>query len=212
MKNPKVDEFLTNAKNWQAEMSLLRSIALDCTLIEDLKWRQPCYSFKKNNIIIIGAFKEFCVIGFFKGVLLVDSEKLLISPGENSQTVKQLRFTSIENIEKLKSTIKAYIFEAIEVEKSGLKVEFKKSKNLELQKELLDIFSIDKDYEKAFKSLTPGRQRGYHIFFSGAKQSETRTKRIEKYRERILKGKGINDCICGHSKRLPACDGSHKYL
>ena len=212
MENPEVDAFLSRAKNWQAEMTLLRLIALECGLTEELKWRQPCYNYKGNNIIIIGAFKAYCIVGFFKGVLLGDPENLLTSPGENSQTVKQLRFTGSKSIEDLRATIKAYIFEAVEIEKTGLKVEFKKSKNLEFPQELLDIFKLDPIFNAAFNALTPGRQRGYNLFFTGAKQSETRTSRIEKYKARILTGKGINDCVCGHSKKMPGCDGSHKYL
>ena len=212
MKHPQVDEFIENAKNWQFEMSELRSIVLDCGLTEELKWKQPCYSYQKKNIVIISAFKGYCVLGFFKGALLTDLEKLLISPGANSQTVKHFRFTNHEIIAKLRSTIKAYIFEAIEIEKTGLKVKFKKSNNLELPQELLNIFEQDVEFKTAFNELTPGRQRGYNIFFVAAKQSTTRTSRIEKYRQRILTGKGINDCICGHSKKMPGCDGSHKYM
>ena len=210
--NPKVDEFLAAAVKWKAEMTQLRTIALDCGLTEELKWRQPCYSYQKKNIIIIGKLKDYCVLGFFKGILLSDEYNILRSPGKNSQSVKQLTFNNLESVHKMESTIKAYIFEAIEVEKAGLKPALKQSVNLEFTDELLSVLEKDEMFKTAFEALTPGRQRGYHLFFSGAKQSSTRHSRIEKYRERILNGKGINDCVCGHSKRMPNCDGSHNYL
>mgnify|MGYP003665356408 CR=1 FL=1 len=210
--NPKVDEFLEKANNWREEMTALREIVLECGLTEELKWRQPCYNFNGSNILIISAFKDHCVLSFLKGVLLKDTEGLLVSPGENSQSVMFAKFTSLKQIKDAASTLKAYIFEAIEVERAGIKIEKTKSTSLEFPEELLNKFKENKDFKKAFESLTTGRQRGYNMFFTAAKQSKTREDRIEKYRERIMNGKGINDCVCGHSKKMPNCDGSHKYL
>ena len=208
--NPKVDAFLSNAKKWQKELEIIRSIVLECGLDEELKWRQPCYTFKGSNIVIIGEFKEYCIIGFFKGALLKDSDNLLVKPGENTQGGRQLRFTNTKEIIQKKETLKAYIYEAIEVEKAGLKIDYSPNKEFEFTKELQDKLDSNVDFREAFKSLTLGRQRAYNMFFSDAKQSKTRIDRIEKYTPRILKGKGMNDCICGLSKRMPSCDGSHK--
>jgi uncharacterized protein YdeI (YjbR/CyaY-like superfamily) len=210
--NPKVDDFILKAEKWQNEMSTLRNIVLECGLAEELKWRQPCYSYNKSNVLIISAFKDHCVLSFLKGVLLKDTEGILVSPGENSQSVKFAKFTSMDQILKLEKTLKAYIFEAIEAEKSGIKIEKPKSTKLTFPEELHAKFNENKAFKVAFESLTPGRQRGYNMFFTAAKQSKTRIDRIEKYRERIMNGKGINDCVCGHSKKMPNCDGSHKYL
>lgn len=212
MKNPAVDEFLENAKKWQQELTLLRSIILDCVLTEELKWKQPCYTFQNKNVLIIGGFKENCFISFFKGALLQDQEKLLVSPGENSQSARMIKFTNTDQISELTPILKAYIFESIEVEKAGLKVELKKDVELVLIEELEEVLKNDSKLNEAFKALTPGRQRAYNIFFSGAKQSSTRISRIENYKQRILSGKGFNDCTCGLSKRMPTCDGSHKSL
>lgn len=208
--NPLVDEFLAKAEKWQSEMTLLRKIALDCGLIEELKWKQPCYTFNGSNVLIISAFKDHCVMSFLKGILLKDTELLLVSPGANSQSVKFAKFTSAEQITANELQLKAYIFEAIEVEKTGLKVEKTKSTDFELVPELLQKMSGDSTFKIAFEALTIGRKRAYNMFFSDAKQAETRFARIEKYCDRILKGKGMNDCVCGHSKRMPNCDGSHK--
>ncbi|SOE23862.1 Uncharacterized conserved protein YdeI, YjbR/CyaY-like superfamily, DUF1801 family [Spirosomataceae bacterium TFI 002] len=210
--NPQVDQYLGRLEKWQEELTILRNILLDCGLEEQYKWKQPCYAYKGTNIIIIGSFKTSCIISFFKGTLLNDPNKVLESPGENSQATKWIKFTSLKEVVDLKDTIKAYIFEAIEIEKAGLKVEMKKSKNLDLPEELLLKFKEKSAFQKAFEALTPGRQRAYNLHFTGAKQSATRTARIEKYEERILAGIGINDCTCGHTKRKPTCDGSHKYL
>lgn len=209
--NPAVDEFLSTAK-WQKEMVQLRSIVLECELIEELKWRQPCYTYKDGNILLIGGFKDYCTLSFFKGVLLSDTNALLVKPGENSQTVRMMKFTDVKEILDLKSVIKTYIYEAIEVEKSGVKVDFKESKALTLPDELLLRFDQNPEFKSAFEALTPGRQRGYNLYFSAPKQSKTREARIEKYVPRILNGKGIHDCVCGHSKKMPNCDGSHNHF
>lgn len=208
--NSEVDAFLERAKNWKSEMTYLRKIALDCGLTEELKWRQPCYTYNGKNIIIIGAFKEFCVYSFFKGALLQDKEKLLAKQGENVQSARVFQITSVDQIKELEQTIKEYTFEAIEVEKAGLQVEKKTLDDYDVPTELTDKMNEDANFKSAFDNLTPGRRKAYILHFSGAKQSATRVNRIEKYTPRILKGKGINDCVCGHSKRMPNCDGSHK--
>ena len=209
--NPKVDAYLSKIKNWQEELEKLRSILLDCQLIEELKWRSPCYTFQNTNIIILGNFKEYCTLSFFKGVLLNDANHILIAPGENSQSVRLIKFTNISQIIKLEPIIKAYIYEAIEIEKAGLKVDLKQSTNLtfpdEFQKKLDSIPAL----KKAFDALTPGRKRAYNLHFSSAKQSKTREARIKNYIPKILDGIGINDCTCGLSKKHPYCDGSHKH-
>lgn len=210
--HPKVDEFIQNAQKWQEEMALLRSYMLDCPLVEEYKWKQPCYTFQKNNVVIIGPFKDSVVLGFFKGSLLSDFDNLLVKPGDNSQSTRMFRFTNVAEIIQLEAKIKAYVYEAIEIEKQGLKVELKKTEDYFFPDELLTKFEENKEFKEAFHLLTPGRQRAYLLHFSEAKQSATRTARIEKYFSRILKGKGINDCVCGLSKRMPNCDGSHKQL
>lgn len=212
MLNPKVNDFMTNLKNWKPEMEKLRSLILETGLQEDFKWMHPCYTLNNSNIVLIHGFKDYCAILFNKGVLLKDEENLLIQQTENVQTARQIRFTNIKEILNLESTIKAYIFEAIEIEKAGLKVELKKHEDFILPEELNSDFVKNPDFKKAFQSLTPGRQRAYILHFSGSKQSSTRQNRIENYKQRILNGKGINDCVCGLSKRFPICDGSHKTL
>ncbi len=210
--NPKVDTYISKITKWTEELSLLRKIILECGLKEELKWKVPCYTYKNKNILLINGLKDFCVLSFIKGVLLNDSYNILEKPGENSQSARIIRFTSLQEIKKLEATIKAYIYEAIEVKKAGLKVEFKKNSELELVTELQAALDKDPKLQQAFNNLTPGRQRGYNIYFSGAKQSETRASRILKYIPRIMDGKGINDCICGMSKKMPNCDGSHKFI
>lgn len=208
--NPKVDEFLNKAKLWQNEMRLLRSIALECGLTEELKWKQPGYTFQGKNVLLISSFKEYAVIAFFKGTLLRDEKGILIAPGENSHHVRQIRIQSESEVQELNAVIKAYIFEAIEIEKQGLKVKTRAVSDYEAPEELIIKFEESPELKAAFDALTPGRQKGYLLFFAQAKQSNTRFARIEKYTGRILKGKGMNDCVCGHSKRMPSCDGSHK--
>lgn len=210
--NPSVDAYLSKAKNWSEEAAVLRKLLIDCGLTEAFKWRAPCYMFQDSNIVILHLFKEYCALGFFKGVLLSDTHKILSSPGENSQSVKMAKFSSVKDINKLKAILKAYINEAIEVEKAGLKVELKQSKNLILAEEFQYKLDHHPALKKAFEALTPGRQRAYHLYFSAPKQSATRITRVEKYVSQILCGKGINDCTCGFSKKMPQCDGSHKYI
>jgi uncharacterized protein YdeI (YjbR/CyaY-like superfamily) len=210
--NPKVDDFISNAKKWQPEIEQLRLLLLDCGLTEGFKWRTPCYSFQGNNVVLIGSFKEYCALSFFKGTLLQDSNEILSKPGENSQAVRFFKFTNLEEIIEQKSIIKVYLYEAIEIEKAGLKVNFKSNTELELVAELQNTLAKNSALKTAFQALTPGRQRAYNLYFSTPKQSKTRETRIEKYTQRILNGKGINDCTCGLSKKMPNCDGSHKYI
>ena len=192
--NPKVvDRFLERAKKWQDEMTILRKICLDCGLTEEFKWMHPCYTFRDKNIVLIHDFKEYCALLFHKGALLKDSENILTQQTENVQAARQLRFTSTEEIIALEATIKTFIFEAIEVEKAGLEVKMKKTSEFNMPEELLLKFEEDPNFKKAFEALTPGRQRGYLLFFSQAKQSKTREARIEKNIEKIYKGEGLND-------------------
>jgi uncharacterized protein YdeI (YjbR/CyaY-like superfamily) len=210
--NPKLDFFFEKTTKWQEELLKLREIVLDCGLNEELKWGQPCYTLNKTNVIMLGGFKDYCFISFLKGVLLHDSENMLQKPGENTQSGRIIPFIDIQTIIDMKQTLKAYIYEAIEVEKAGLKVTSISKGELVFPDELLQKFESDPTFKVAFEALTPGRQRAYNIYFSGAKQSKSRVSRIESYVQRILSGKGFNDCTCGLSKRLPNCDGSHKYI
>ncbi len=210
--NPKVDEFIANLKNWKPEMEKLRSIILETGLQEDFKWMHPCYTLNNANIVLIHGFKDYCALLFYKGVLLNDEKNLLIQQTENVQSGRQIRFTNIKEILDLEITLKEYIYEAIEVEKAGLKVELKKHEDFELPEELISGFDRDVKFKNAFEALTPGRQRAYILHFSGSKNATTRENRVKNYKQRILSGKGINDCDCGLSKRFPICDGSHKEL
>lgn len=210
--NSKVDTFLNKAKNWQEEMELLRTILLDCGLEEDLKWGKPCYAFQNTNLAIIQPFKEYCALLFFNGALLNDPNNILVKPGENTQAGRQIRFTSLQELKKLKSTLKAYLYESIEVQKAGLKVVLTPSAAYPIPDEFQNKLNAIPALKKAFFALTPGRQRAYLMHFAAAKQSKTREARIESYLQRILSGKGIADCTCGLSKRMPSCDGSHKFL
>ncbi|SDM39913.1 DUF1801 domain-containing protein [Kriegella aquimaris] len=210
--NPKVDEYFKAASKWREELQQLRTILIDCNLTEELKWRTPCYTFKQHNIALLGSFKAYFSLSFFKGVLLKDVHGLLVAPGENSQSVRMLKFTDVQEIVTAEPLIKAYIYEAIEIERAGLKVNLKQSTNLVFPEEFQQKLDESPTLKSAFEALTPGRQRAYNLFFSAPKQSKTRVARVEKYRKRILDGIGINDCTCGQSKKLPQCDGSHKYI
>jgi uncharacterized protein YdeI (YjbR/CyaY-like superfamily) len=190
--NPKAD-FYFNKGNWQKELEQLRTIVLDCGLTEELKWGVPCYTFKKSNIVLIHVFKEYCAYLFFKGALLNDAKGILVQQTENVQAARQIRFTNVKEIVKLKATLKAYIYEAIEVEKAGLKVELKKTNEFTMPEEFQTKLDRTPALKKAFHALTPGRQRGYLLYFASAKQSKTRESRIEKYVPQILKGKGLDD-------------------
>ncbi|CAN5446278.1 YdeI family protein [soil metagenome] len=189
----KVDAYLEKATRWQDEMKALRALLLASGLTEELKWYQPVYTLEGRNVAIISSFKEHCIIGFFKGALLRDEQKVLSVPGENTQSSRFFKFTSMGEIKRQKYLIKAYIQEAIQVEKSGLKVEFKKISERTLPEELQKQFSAQPALQRAFESLTPGRQRAYLLHFSSPKQSATRVSRIEKCAERILNGLGLTD-------------------
>lgn len=208
----KINDYFENAQKWQAELIQLRKIVLNCNLVEEFKWRCPCYTFQKNNIVLIHAFKEYCALLFFKGALLKDEENVLIQQTENVQAGRQIRFTSVKEIIENEAIIKSYIFEAVEVEKAGLKIEFKKTNDFTVPEEFQKRLNENPELKTAFYNLTPGRQKGYLLHFSDAKQSHTRKSRIEKAIPKIFSGKGLTDCTCGMSKRLPNCDGSHKFL
>ncbi|MBT2755608.1 YdeI/OmpD-associated family protein [Mesobacillus foraminis] len=210
--NLKVDEFLSNAKEWKDEYKKLREIVLDCELTEDFKWMHPCYMVGKKNIVLIHGFKEYCALLFHKGALLQDPRGILIQQTENVQSARQIRFTNVEEIAEMENILKAYIVEAIEVEKAGLKVNVKKDTEITIPEELQIKFDEIPSLKTAFEALTPGRQRAYVHHFSQPKQSKTRVARIEKCMQRILNGKGLNDCTCGQSQKMPSCDGSHKYI
>lgn len=191
--NSKVDFYFTKEKKWQKEIELLRELALECGLDEVLKWGCPCYVYEDGNVILIHTFKEYCGLLFFKGALLKDPKNILIQQTENVQAARQMRFTSAQEITKLKTAIKSYIKEAIAAEKAGLKVELKKTSEFTMVDEFKQVLKEDAALTKAFKALTPGRQRAYLLFFSSAKQSKTREARIEKSIPDILEGKGLND-------------------
>jgi uncharacterized protein YdeI (YjbR/CyaY-like superfamily) len=204
--NPKVNFFFEKEKKWQEEYEKLRTIILECVvrgktggLTEELKWGVPCYKLpsannkKKNNIVLIHGFKEYCALLFFKGALMKDTHGLLIQQTENVQSARQIRFTSVKEIVKLKKILKEYIQEAIEIEKAGLKVDYKKTIGYKMPEEFKQKLDEMPALKSAFKALTPGRQRGYILYFSSAKQSQTRISRIEKYKQQILNGKGLDD-------------------
>lgn len=191
--NPKVDKFLSNTKQWKDEMTLLREIVLECNLSEDFKWMHPCYTLNDANVVLIHQFKEYCALLFFKGVLMKDPDNILVQQTENVQDRRQIRFTDFEQIKSLKPIIKKYILEAIEVEKSGLKVEFKKTSEFNMSEEFQTKLNEDDRLYKSFYALTPGRQRAYLLYFSSAKQSATREARIKKYTSKIMNGKGLDD-------------------
>lgn len=190
--NPKVDAYLSKARKWQGEMEKLRAIALDCDLTEELKWGKPCYTFRENNIIILQGFKETCAILFTKGALLKDPNGILEKPGQSTQGARRIPFTSVQEIVEIETTLKAYIREAIEAERAGLKVAFKKNPE-PVPEEFQNRLDADAALKSAFEALTPGRQRAYILYISGAKQSKTRESRVEKCMPRILDGMGLND-------------------
>ena len=190
--NPKVDWFFQKG-NWQEEFGKLRTIILGCGLTEELKWGCPCYTFEKRNIVLMHGFKEYCALLFFKGALLKDPDGILVQQTENVQAARQIRFTNARQITKMKTTVKAYIQEAIEVEKAGVKVKLKKTDQFKMPVEFKNKLEQQSDLKRAFAALTPGRQRAYLLYFAAPKQSKTREARIEKYTPQILKGKGLND-------------------
>jgi uncharacterized protein YdeI (YjbR/CyaY-like superfamily) len=191
--NPKVDWFFDKAGKWQDEVKLLRTIVLDCGLNEELKWGCPCYTFEGANVVLIHTFKEYCALLFFKGALLKDPKKILVQQTKNVQAARQIRFTNIKEVARLKSALKTYIYNAIKAEESGLKVKLKKTTEFEMPEEFQKKLTKSAALKKAFYALTPGRQRGYLLHFSSAKQAKTREARIEKYTKQILEGNGLGD-------------------
>lgn len=191
--NPKVDAFISRADQWQQEFEELRRVILDCELTEALKWGVPCYTFQGKNVVLMHGFKDYCALLFMKGVLLKDPHDILIQQTENTQSARQIRFTSVDDIIELEPAVKAYIDEAIEAEKAGLEVDFKKTEAFTMPEEFQHKLDEMPDLKVAFEALTPGRQRGYLLYFSGAKQAKTRASRVEKYVQKILDGKGLND-------------------
>lgn len=191
--NPKIDAFLKDAEKWQAEFKKLRSICLGRGLTEELKWGKPCYSCEGANVVLIHGFKEYCALLFFKGVLLKDRQKILIQQTDNVQGARQVRFTDVRQIEEKERILQAYIDEAIEVEKAGTQVKLKKTSEFSVAEEFQNKLNEMPALKKAFEALTPGRQRGYLLYFSAPKQSKTREARVEKCAKQILKGKGLND-------------------
>jgi uncharacterized protein YdeI (YjbR/CyaY-like superfamily) len=191
--NPKVDAFIANAKKWQAEFKKLRAILLDSDLTEDFKWHEPCYTFQGKNVIVINGLKESCALAFFKGALLKDVHGVLTRPGQHSQSARWFKFASAREIAEMKSVLKAYIREAIEVEKSGVKLKLRKTSDLKFPEELQSMLDEFPDFKAAFHALTPGRQRAYIYHISGAKQSKTRETRVQKCMPQILQGKGLLD-------------------
>jgi len=191
--NPKVDFYFNKAKKWQKELEQLRMIILDCGLTEELKWGVPCYIFQKSNIVLIHVFKEYCAVLFFKGSLLNDTNGILVQQTKNVQAARQVRFTNVREIVKMKAILKTYIYEAVEVEKAGLKVKLKKTSAFKMPEEFQKKLATSPSLKTAFYALTPGRQRGYLLHFSAPKQSKTRESRVEKCIQQILNGKGLND-------------------
>ncbi|MBV8252376.1 MAG: YdeI/OmpD-associated family protein [Chitinophaga sp.] len=191
--NGKVDAFFDKATQWEKEMEKLRTILLDCDLTEELKWGKPCYAHEGKNIVIIQGFKDYCAVLFFKGVLLSDPDGILVKTGENTQVGRQARFTNVKEINKVAAVLKAYVYEAIELERAGLKVEVNKENAIPIPAELQDKLAANKKLNKAFQALTPGRQRAYIYYFSSPKQSKTRESRIDKWIPQILEGKGMMD-------------------
>jgi uncharacterized protein YdeI (YjbR/CyaY-like superfamily) len=192
-KNPKVDGFLSKAKKWRKEFEKLRSIVLDSGLTEELKWGVPCYAFQKGNVVLIHGFKDYCAILFHKGALLADAKGLLIQQTENVQAARQIRFTTLQEIVELEPVLRAYLREAIELEKSGAKVELKKTSEFRMPEEFQKQLAKSKTLKTAFEGLTPGRQRAYLLHFAQPKQAKTREARVAKCTPQILKGQGLND-------------------
>lgn len=191
--NPKVDAFLRKATKWRDEFEKLRKVCLDCGLTEELKWGKPCYTYQESNIVLIHGFKNYCALLFFKGALLKDSKGILVQQTKNAHAARQMRFTNVREIVEMEPTLKTYIKEAIAVEKAGLEVSYKKTSGFVIPEEFQNRLDESTALKTAFHTLTPGRQRGYMLYFSAAKQSKTREARVEKCVEQILNGKGLND-------------------
>ena len=199
-------------QNWHAERILLRDILLDCGLQVTVKWGGLCYVAHGGNIAMFYGLRGYCGVGFFKGVLIADPDGVLHRQSENAQAMRLMQFTSVDQITAQEPELRAFVAAAIAIQKSGQKVEYKDKHDLQYPDELIDKLDAEPAFADAFDALTPGRKRGYNLYFCGAKQSATRAARIEKHVDRIMVGKGIHDCICGLSARMPRCDGSHKQL
>lgn len=191
--NPKVDKFLSNAEQWQEEFEQLRTILLETGLTEEFKWGKPCYTFEDSNIVLMHGFNDYCALLFHKGALLSDPAGILIQQTENTQAARQIRFTNVDEIVEMEAILKDYVDDAVEVEKAGLEVDYKKTEDFEFPEEFQHKLDEIPELKAAFENLTPGRQRGYLLYFSGAKQSKTREARVERYMDQILAGKGLND-------------------
>ena len=210
--DPKVDAIVERSKKWKNEMLALREILLLSTLTETVKWNAPCYTFGSKNVLLVYQLKDCVGLSFLKGVLLLDPDGHLVSPGGNSQSAMLLKFYSVDEIIEKAPLITAFIKQAITNEQQGLKVASKAKEQLDLTVEFQEELKKNTVLNKAYLALTPGKQRGFHLHISAAKQSSTRLKRIENIIPKIMAGKGFHDCICGLSKRMPRCDGSHKSL
>ena len=208
--NQDVTKYINRSKQWKDELTVIREILLDAGLSEEYKWAAPCYTYNAKNVWIVQPFKEYFALGFFNGAALTDPKGLLVKPGEHTRFGRQLKLTNRQDIVKKTAIIKKFIKESV-AKDANIPTKAEAAPAIEVE-ELKAVFKKNAALKKAFESLTPGRQRGYLIFFSGAKQPETRFARIEKYTQQILCGKGITDCTCGLSKRMPICDGSHKLL
>ena len=210
--NPAVSSFLQALDRWEEELSILRILLLDCGLTEEIKWGWPCYTDKGKNIAMLGAFKDYACLSFFKGALLDNTHGLLEKSGENTQSARVIKVRSKAEILSMHPLLKFLILEATALETTGEKAYFKKTSEYPVAEELTLAFAADPSFQNAFDALTPGRKNGYLLHFSSAKQSETRALRIEQCKKRIFRGLGFHDCVCGLSQRMPKCDGSHKSL
>ena len=207
--NPEVNELFKDAPRWNPELNFLRALVLQAPLVEEVKWGQPCYTHEGRNIAILGGFKNYFVLSLTKGALIPDPQGLLSKPGPNSVEGRWMKFTSMAGVEAAAPYVLDYLLAAIEAEQQGLRID-KPANEFEVPPELESAYEVTPGLREAFEALTVGRQRAYLMFFTAAKQSATVTARIEKFTLRILRRKGMNDCVCGHSKKMPGCDGSHK--
>lgn len=207
--NPEVDLLLADAPKWGAELRFLRALLLEAPLVEEVKWGQPCYTHEGRNIAILGGFKNYFVLSLLKGALIPDPQGLLSKPGAHTVEGRWMKFTSMAEAEAAAPYVLDYVLAAIEAEQRGLRVE-KPANEFAVPPELDEAYAATPGLREAFEALTVGRQRAYLMFFAAAKQSATVSARIEKFTVRILRGKGMNDCVCGHSQKMPSCDGSHK--
>ena len=207
--NPEVNELFEDAPRWNPELNFLRALVLQAPLVEEVKWGQPCYTHEGRNIAILGGFNNYFVLSLMKGALIPDPQELLSKPGPNSVEGRWMKFTSMAGVEAAAPYVLDYLLAAIEAEQQGLRID-KPANEFAVPAELEAAYEVTPGLREAFEALTVGRQRAYLMFFTAAKQSATVTARIEKFTLRILRRKGMNDCVCGHSKKMPGCDGSHK--